>query len=118
MTSVWFEGVDQLNALAVDLHGAGIRAQAGAPVVVSKVAHEIEATGKELCPVDTGATRNSIYTSVEGANAAIGPTTSYAPYVEFGTSRMAPEAFMGPALDRHGHELVDGLSQLAGRAIG
>lgn len=119
MTSVWFEGVDELNKVAIDLHGAGLRAQLGARRAVAKTALEIEATAKSLAPVDTGALRNSISSDItDGRYAAeIGPTVEYAPYVEYGTSRMAPQAYMGPALDRHGGEFAETLSVLAGRSV-
>lgn len=117
MSSVWFEGVGQLNSAAVDLSRAGVRAQLRAPAVVSKTAHDIEATGKALCPVDTGNLRNSISSTVERDSAEIGPEASYGGYVEYGTSRMAPQAYMGPALDRHSGEFVDAMSQLTGRSL-
>ena len=31
----------------------------------------------------------------------VGPTADYGRFVEYGTSRMAPQAFMGPSFDRN-----------------
>lgn len=49
----------------------------------------IEERAKELCPVDTGALRDSISTAVEDLEKTIrgtvGPHMPYAGYVEFGT---------------------------------
>ena len=50
----------------------------------------IKTTQKLLCPVDTGATRASVKEYYdEGAKVSyvdIGPSTDYAPYIEYGTS--------------------------------
>lgn len=119
MATVWFDGIDQVNSVSVDLRGAGLRAQLSARDVVAKSSHQIEATSKTIAPVDTGALRNSIGTDLEdrGLTGIIGPTVEYGPYVEYGTSRMAPRAYMGPALDRHSGEFMDALSAAAGRSV-
>lgn len=111
--------VSEINQAAVDMQGAGIRAQLAAPKVVAKAGYDTEATAKSICPVDTGNLRNSIGTDITdgGYAAEIGPTASYGAYVEYGTSRMAPRAYMGPAFDRHSGEFVDALSQLAGKSL-
>jgi hypothetical protein len=52
--------------------------------------------------IDTGATLNSTaMRRVPGDRFArrIGPTTEYAPHLEYGTIRMAPRPFMAPALE-------------------
>lgn len=122
MASVWFDGIDQLNTIAVALAGSAVRVGAGAAVVLRKVAHDVEATSKQFCPVDTGNLRNSIGTDFTGdgrsgsMQAAIGPTAAYGKYVEWGTSRMSPHAFMGPALDRHAADFEAGIAAAAQRA--
>lgn len=104
--SAWFDGVDELNTIAADLDRAGARVGRDGATAIRRSALEIERYGKMLCPVDTGATRASIGSDFDGdgrssvMSSATGPTTAYAPYVEWGTERMAPHAFMGPALDR------------------
>lgn len=110
MATVWFEGIDQVNSLAVDLAKSGVKVGAAAQMVVAKVAHDVEASGKSFCPVDTGNLRNSIGTDIGVLQAAIGPTAEYGKYVEWGTSRMGPHAYMGPALDRHAAEFEDGIA--------
>jgi HK97 gp10 family phage protein len=94
-------GIEDLNKLAVDMGNVGARATKDAGQVVAKYAYAVEGMGKAFCPVDTGNLRNGISTALSPSrlSAEIGPTASYAPFVEFGTSRMAPHAFMGPALD-------------------
>lgn len=82
--------------------------------IVSKVAHGIEATAKSLVRVDTGATKNSIGADIspDGLHAEVGPTTSYSPYLEWGTSRMGPYPFMGPALDQWAPQFEAAVEQL------
>lgn len=115
-------GFDQLNTVAVDLTAAAVEADALVSVAVRKTAFDIEATAKDLVPVDTGATKASIFASnpdgseldEHSMSAEIGPTTEYSPYLEFGTSRMAPHAFMGPALDRHAPDFLHAVEQAIG----
>ena len=67
----------------------------------------VETHSKILCPVDTGFLRNSIQVdSVTPMEAIIAPHTDYAEHVEFGTSRMAAQPYMRPALDEHEGEIV------------
>ena len=74
-----------------------------ASAVVRKVAFDTQADAQRLAPVDTGNLRNSITTTVQGdgLRAAVVATASYAGFLEHGTSRMAPQPFMGPATDRN-----------------
>lgn len=87
-----------------------------ASAVVRKVAFDTEADAKVLAPVDTGNLRNSITTAVtgDGLTAAVVATASYAPFVELGTSRMAPQPFMGPATDRNAPKFREAMAQLGG----
>jgi HK97 gp10 family phage protein len=115
VASLWFDGIDRVNTLAVDLAKSGVKVGAAAQTVVAKVAHDVEASAKAFCPVDTGNLRGSIGTDLGVLQAAIGPTASYGGYVEWGTSRMGPHAYMGPALDRHAAEFEDGIAIAAQR---
>ena len=67
--------------------------------VVAKTALDVEADAKALCPVKTGALWGSIKTQIDGASAKVTASKEYAGYVEFGTYKMAPRAFMRPAAD-------------------
>lgn len=117
MASVWYEGVDDMNRLAIDLGKAGARAVPLARAALVKTAADIESDAKAFVPVDTGNLKNSISRDVVGLTAAIGPTASYGAYVEFGTSRQAPAAYMGPAFDRRAGFLEKALQQLADRSL-
>lgn len=73
-------------------------------------ARVVETHAKVLCPVDTGALRNSIMVDeVTPDVAVIAPHTEYAEHVEFGTSRMAAQPYMRPALDEHDGEILDAI---------
>lgn len=104
------DGIDvdfsELNRLAVSLAGTTAAILPAARIVIQKSAADIKRDAQAFAPVDTGNLRSSIgYETrelVASVEAEIGATASYAAYVEFGTSRMAPEAFLGPALDRNG----------------
>jgi HK97 gp10 family phage protein len=99
------EGVDNVRAIAVELGRAELRIGAGAAAVVRKSAFDVERLGKQNAPVDTGHLRNTISTDFTGDGrggslvAEIGPTADYGLYVEAGTSRQAPQPYMGPAAD-------------------
>lgn len=111
-----WDGLDELNSVMVDLTAASVLVTRRASDVMDKSAHDIEATAKQLVPVDTGATKNSIGVDRPVGKdliAIIGPTTEYAPDLEFGTVRMAPRAFMGPSLDIHAPGFVAGMAAVA-----
>lgn len=112
--------VSQLNKLTVDLGRAGPAAIPPTRVAIAKTAFAIQGTAQVFVPVDTGFLRSTIGTDVgqSGLTAEIGPTADYGAYVEYGTSRMAPYAYMGPAFDRHAHELEDALGRIADNMLG
>ncbi len=67
---------------------------------------QAEGYAKMLCPVDTGNLRNSITHTVDGVGqkAYIGTNVEYAPYVEFGTSRMRAQPYLQPEVYNHTDE--------------
>lgn len=61
--------------------------------------HRASAPG-EAPAIDTGALVNSIQMAMEGdLTAVVGTAVEYAPYLEFGTRRMAPRPYLGPAAE-------------------
>lgn len=101
--------------------------------LVKSVAFQVEALAKMKAPVDTGALRNSIYTSLQSSNnppteateqlptptddvtAFVGPSVEYAIYQELGTHAMQAQPFMLPALreierqlENHARIIVNG----------
>ncbi len=114
--------MDGLPSLAADLRKAGTQAAPKAREAVRKTAYDIARDAQAAVPVDTGATKASIGVDFGGssgslASATIGPTTSYAPYLEYGTRRMPARPFMGPAADRHIPALAQALEQIGGELL-
>lgn len=112
--------VSELNRLSVDLGQAEQKVGDGVRVALRKAALDTEAQAKAFAPVDTGNLRNSIGHSDLRAlsqtgtlEVEVGPTAAYGRYVEEGTSRMAPQAFMGPAFDRVQPGFLSALDQIA-----
>lgn len=70
-------------------------------------ARVVETYAKLAAPVDTGTLRNSIMLDeVTPDHAILGPHVDYAEHVEFGTSRMAAQPYLRPAVDEHEREIV------------
>jgi len=70
--------------------------------------------------VDTGATMNSINANPAEATGLfgtvmawrVGPTTEYAPFIEFGTVYMKERPFLIPALESESPKLIEAIKQL------
>jgi len=84
--------------------------------VVQIAARNIEKNSKQLITdlqaVDTGDTRSSIFVDpgTPSFSQKIGPTTEYAPFIEFGTRYMAARAFMIPTLEKEAPRFKEALS--------
>lgn len=109
----------ELRRLASSLGAAGSRTGKLAQIVIRKSAKDVESIAKSIAPVDTGNLKSSIGTSdlrtvgqSGSLSAEIGPTASYGVFLELGTSRMAPQPFMGPALDRVAPGFEQAVTQL------
>lgn len=109
--------VSELRGLEADLEKGAGKVEGLTPRVVAKVAFDIEASAKAAAPVDTGHLKNSISTDVDGLTAEIGPTASYAMYQEYGTSRMRPQPFMGPAVDANEGKFVQAMGQVGEKIL-
>lgn len=119
-------GDEQLRRLSADIAQAARTTGRRAQQVVRKTAYDIEATAKSIVPVGKsrpgyigGNLKNSIgHSDARGVGRSgslaieIGPTAHYGKYVEFGTSRMAPQPYMGPAADRHQGAFEQAMQQL------
>lgn len=111
----------ELNALVADLANVAGKVGPQVQAVMRKTARDIEGDAKAFAPVDTGNLKSSIGHSdlrTVGQSGTleveIGPTANYGAFVEFGTSRMAPHAFMGPALDRRSPGFASALEDIVG----
>lgn len=106
-----------LNLLAFDLTQAPERVRPMAGKALTKAGNDVIAISRQLVPVDTSATQNSIGMDSRPLERVIGPTTAYAPFLEMGTSRMPPHAFMGPAADLVGPGLSEAMAQLGAEVM-
>lgn len=74
---------------------------------------------KIFAPRDTGALANSIAGEVSYSAAStvgeFGPTVNYGAYVEEGTSRNAPQAYVGPAFDRNTPPFISAMEAIVGK---
>lgn len=106
----------ELTDLARDLGAAPTRVEERASVVVQRTGHDVVADAQAIVPVDTGLLKNSIGVDFDpdGLGFEAGPTASYAAFVEWGTSRMAPQPYMTPAFDRRIPPAIDALEPIAG----
>jgi len=82
------------------------------------IADQFDSVGKEMVqmargivPVRTGFLRDSIFHDVieSDLNLTFGATAPYAPYVEFGTSRMMARPFIRPTLDALQERILDAI---------
>lgn len=70
---------------------------------------------QQLCPVDTGLLRSSIFASVDAPGGShrrtlvVGADAPYALYVELGTSRAPAQPFLRPAIDAEAPKLTERL---------
>jgi HK97 gp10 family phage protein len=110
---------DPLRQLSADIARAARTTGARAQIVIRKTAIDIESSAKQTVAVDTGNLKGSIGHSdlrTVGRSGSlvveIGPTASYGVFLEQGTSRMAPQPFMGPAADRHTPGFEQAMAQL------
>ena len=109
--------VSELRDLERDLEKGAAKVEALAPRVVAKSALGIERDGKINAPVLTGTLESSITSDIDGLSAEIGPHTDYEAYVEYGTSKMAAQPYMGPAFEKNVPAFVDAMGQVGAKIL-
>jgi hypothetical protein len=80
-----------------ELLGGLVKAAAITPLAIAGVKTTGEAMGEAMqaeMPVLTGAMRDSVEVDAEGLSAEAGPTVPYAPFVNWGTYKDAPQDFI------------------------
>lgn len=106
---------DAFRRYAADLARVASNLEPMAARRTLKVAKGAAAMAQSIAPTETGALRSGIRTvrRPDGSVAVEADTSShekyYAHFQEYGTSTMAPNPFMGPAVDRFGPQLFDEL---------
>ncbi|MFG1846772.1 HK97-gp10 family putative phage morphogenesis protein [Micromonospora carbonacea] len=101
VASISVDGWAELTTIEVQLRTAEKHIGPKGAQVVRKSTLAGEAIAKSLAAVDTGFMRSSVSHefSGDGLEGEWGPEASYSHFVERGTSRMAPQPFVGPSLD-------------------
>lgn len=118
--SVRIDGMAALRRTLVEVTTEG-RAIAAREVMRSTL--NIQAGAKKRAPVDTGRLRNSIATEIErdGLTGVVGTNVEYAPFVEWGTSKMPAQPYLLPAHEEEVphflRRLRDALAKIGGRVI-
>lgn len=110
--------VQGLSEFQGTLEQASNRVEGLAGQVVRKTAADVQADAQSRAPVDTGALRSSIGVTSRGAlSATVSPSVNYSHYVEFGTSRMAPQPYLFPALDAKADSFIQAMGRVADQAL-
>lgn len=108
--------VTGLNELVSELRDEAVETPLRARHVIQIYAARVQATAKQFVPRNTGDLARSITRTTrllrEGAEGEVGPTVRYGMFVEYGTSKMAPRAYLGPALDRHSSDYEAELARI------
>lgn len=118
-------GIGQLDALASELRAAGSKAAVEMQTAVINAGRRVEDEARRRVPVRTGDLWRSIgfgQVSMDAGSAYVevkagDNQVDYEGYVEYGTSRMAPQPYMIPALDVVEPSLEADVERVASRAL-
>lgn len=119
MSTLWFDGIEQLYKIEAELRNGKARMLTKGPVVLRAATFRLQAYAMGAAPVDTGALRQSITVGFNGGLMAgwmegvAGPEIRYGGYVEWGTERTRPQPYMLPALDRAAAEFHAAIESMA-----
>ena len=99
------DGHGELLAVAADLGRAQARARREGRKAVEQHTRAGATEARRLAAVDTGHMRSVVTSTVTAGGADTwvgewGDEADYARYVEYGTSKMRAQPFIGPSLDR------------------
>lgn len=113
----------ELRKLAAELELESARVGRDVSAAVRESAGRVRDDARDRAPVRTGTLRDSIGADIYGdgrsigMTAVVGPEAPYGLFVERGTSKMAPEPFMGPALDAEAPQLERAIAEIAGSVL-
>jgi HK97 gp10 family phage protein len=92
--SIKVEGLDKLVKALSQIQGM----QGPLAEAMELYLERVVTDAKNIVPVRTGTLQRSIMWQGGEGEYRVGSRVFYAPYVEYGTSRMAPRPFLGPAM--------------------
>ena len=84
---------------------------------LTAAAMEVQGQASEIAPKITGNLRNSITYKVKEEEAIVGTNVEYAPYVEFGTSKMEAQPYLEPSLHNNKKKIEKLLKDAIAREI-
>jgi HK97 gp10 family phage protein len=105
--------VSQINALAAELAVAGSTVAVKAHGVVAKATSVVKSQSQSRAAVLTGELRGSITGRTAGLTGTVTASSQHALFNEFGTSRMAPQPFMYPALSDAEQPFITAMEKIA-----
>ena len=97
---------EQFAKYAADLLRASTGIDAMGARAAERVGRGALKTAQSVVPVDSGDLERSLRFRRDGSTAVVSSDLYYAAFQEYGTSEMAPNPFMGPAVDVWGPRLV------------
>ena len=109
----------ELRKLAADIATGSARVGRAANAALGEAAKATQRDAQRLAPVRTGALRASIEVERYGdgrfgeAKAYVGTTIRQGAFQEFGTSKMAPQPYLGPALAANADAFVAAVERIA-----
>ena len=105
-----------LGQLSADLDEVAYNTIPRVVTVLQEQGDELAKLAKAGCPHESGRLENSIWCSVDpvAMRAEIGPFAFYGHFVEFGTDKMGPRPFMGPAADEFETRFPAAMEKLGG----
>ncbi|MEU4410762.1 HK97-gp10 family putative phage morphogenesis protein [Streptosporangium sp. NPDC023963] len=109
----------EIARLEVVFDTASAKAEQMTKAAVQKTGLDVVAGAQALVPVDTGNLKNSIGVDfdLDEFGFTVVATANYAAFVELGTSRMAPQPYMGPAFEAAVEPFVKAIESIGGRVL-
>lgn len=107
----------EVHQLADDIRRHADETPGLAERAVDKVGHDMHASAIAKAPRLTGLLDASDALTVTGLGFDLGPTVDYGAYQELGTSKMAPNPYLGPAFDEHLPNLEVALGDIGEGAV-
>lgn len=114
----------EVHKLSADIDRGKERVGRDVSQAVKAAAERVKKSGQSNAPKLTGALEKSIGVDMYGdgrsvgLTAVIGPSIRYGLFVENGTSKMAAQPFMGPALEEEGPRFAEELGKALGEVLG